>query len=180
MSVRSVGALATSSCRSADKGGRIDRVAPQFVVVGDSKRRQPRGVEQIAFDGALEHADLEKRFDADHDGGAERDEQRRRRRSESARRNFAPLGRRCAAATASRSGVAIVEVIAIGGFVSFYRWPGCWHRDCVQDWCPPGRGNWLDSPVDSSSCDAGGRFLSRLRRSPADRFARSNPEHVCG
>jgi hypothetical protein len=88
-------------------------------------------------------------------------------RSDSALRNFAPVGRRCVVETVSSSDVVIVEVIAAGRLASFYRRRFMLAPGLCSGSVPAGsRLIWLDSPVDSSSCDAGGRFHGGSSISP--------------
>ena len=54
----------------------VERVAPQLEIVGDGERGEARRVEQIAFDRALEDADLDDRFEADDQRHRERSEER--------------------------------------------------------------------------------------------------------
>ena len=85
------------------EGGAIDRIDAELVIVGHRERGQSRGFEQVAFDLALEHADFEVRFDADHDDRAERHEQRQ---AQSKRQGFAQF--RPGGATLRRPGDARV------------------------------------------------------------------------
>ena len=91
----------------------------------------------------------------------------RRMRNEMAPCNCAPVGRRCAGSGAAGAVVVIVEVIAAGCFASFYRRRFVLAPGLCSGSVPGGsRLIWLDSPVDSSSCDVGGFSLCLFRRKP--------------
>src|SRR6185503_9338916 len=129
----------------------------------DRKRGDARRVEQIVFHGSLEDTDFENGFDADDGGDAQCDEQRQPEAERDARAQFCPAGALLPGGDRLAFGGGNRRSHCNGTLCFILSRPGRAGTGIVfRIGARRRRGDWLDSPVDSSSCGVGGHCYRRF------------------